>query len=429
MIRGILQNGSEDRNSSKPVLAICGAGNAGHALAVVASQRFDGDVYWLTGSEEKAAQLNHSVFSEDGLQSSGVISGRADRVRLISANPAEVIPNADIVLIAVPAFAHAIVLRQIAPYLSRNAILGVLPSRSGFEFEVAAVLAECSTKPRTIFGLQTLPWSTRVQEVGKRVHFGALKAKVLMATMPAPHGPRTARLLTRLFGTEFAATPHFLNMTLGNPGQVIHPGLMYGFFGTWNGEQYSDAEIPYFYKDADDRIGAFVDELSNDILRVARRLEVLARNEIDLSGVLSVHDWLRISYPTQTQDLQSTATCFRTGPLQHRRSPMKEIAPGRFVPDFGYRYLGEDVPFGLAVSRAFAEIAGVETPAIDSVLRWTERHRGTQWLVDGEMKGADVHSLPIPQNSGIDSIGTLVDWYAPRKKTGVVDVLQEARAT
>lgn len=416
MIKGIIKSDSGAPDATKPILAICGAGNAGHALAVVTSQRFGGSVYWLTGSEEKAETLSNSVFSDEGLQSAGVISGRADRIARISADPAKIIPEADIVLIAVPAFAHAIVLEQIAPHLAPDATLGVLPSRSGCEFEVAAALGDTkSMRGRTIFGLQTLPWSTRVQEIGKRVHFGALKARVLLATMPSSHAPRTARLLTRLLGTQFVATSNFLNMTLGNPGQIIHPGLMYGFFGGWSGRPYSDSEIPHFYADADDRIGAFVEELSLDVLRVARRIEVLARGAIDLSGVLSVHDWLRISYPTQTQDLRSVATCFRTGPLQHRRAPMVESEPGSFVPDFRYRYLGEDVPFGLAVTRAFAEIAKIRTPAIDAVLSWSQEKLGKEYLVDGEMKGADAQSLPIPQNHGIDSIESLVEWYAPRR--------------
>ncbi|HZZ00013.1 MAG TPA: NAD/NADP octopine/nopaline dehydrogenase family protein [Candidatus Baltobacteraceae bacterium] len=415
MKSGIIETVSKAPDASKPILAICGAGNAGHALAVVTSQRFDGDVYWLTGSEEKADALSSSVFSGEGLQSAGVISGRADRIALISADPEKIIPKADIVLIAVPAFAHAIVLEQIAPHLSPHAILGVLPSRSGFEFEVTAILGDKAKGRGTIFGLQTLPWSTRVQEVGKRVHFGALKAKVLLATMPSSHAPRIARLLTRLLGTEFVATPNFLNMTLGNPGQIIHPGLMYGFFGAWSGETYGDAQIPHFYADATDRIGEFVEELSNDILRVARRIEVLSRDTLDLSGVLSVHDWLRISYPTQTQDVQSVATCFRTGPLQHRKAPMLEREPGEFVPDFRYRYLGEDVPYGLAVTRAFAEIAGVQTPAVDAVLNWAQAKLGTRYLIDGEMRGEGTQSLPLPQNHGVDSIDAVVDWYASRR--------------
>jgi hypothetical protein len=37
---------------------------------------------------------------------------------------------------------------------------------------------------------------------------------------------------------------------------------------------------------------------------------------------------------------------------------MLEVRPGKFVPNFGYGYLSEDVPFGLVATRALAEIAG-----------------------------------------------------------------------
>src|SRR6266581_2880114 len=86
----------------RPVLTICGGGNAGHALAVVLSQNFDGTVDWLVGSEEKADLLRHGG-STDGLQSTGAIKARADKLRTITSDPAEVIPDADIVLIVVPA--------------------------------------------------------------------------------------------------------------------------------------------------------------------------------------------------------------------------------------------------------------------------------------------------------------------------------------
>ena len=47
---------------------------------------------------------------------------------------------------------------------------------------------------------------------------------------------------------------------------------------------------------------------------------------------------------------------------------MRESRPGKFVPNFGYRYLSEDVPFGLVTTRALAEIVDVETPAIEEVI-------------------------------------------------------------
>jgi hypothetical protein len=44
-------------HGGRPAVTICGGGNGGHALAVVASQHFDGDIDWLVGSEAKAELL------------------------------------------------------------------------------------------------------------------------------------------------------------------------------------------------------------------------------------------------------------------------------------------------------------------------------------------------------------------------------------
>src|SRR5687767_313379 len=112
------------------VLAICGGGNAGHALAVVISKGFSAHIDWLVGSPEKAALLRRGV-SRGGLRSTGVITAEADRLRTISHDPAEVIPNADIVLLAVPAFAHAGVLRRIGAHLGDATPVGCLPTRGG----------------------------------------------------------------------------------------------------------------------------------------------------------------------------------------------------------------------------------------------------------------------------------------------------------
>jgi len=402
--------------TSRGVLAICGGGNAGHALAVATSRNFVGRVVWLTGSQEKADRLRRGVFSEDGLRSTGVIEATADRMERISADPEEVISIADIVMIAVPAFAHAIVLRQIEPYLKDDALIGALPSRSGFEFEVASIVSGIEPNGRrTVFGLQTLPWSTRVVELGKVVNFGALKAKVLMATDPAWRAPSVAAQLTQILGTEIAPTQNFLNMTLGNTGQVIHPGLMYGHFASWGGERYRESEIPLFYAHASDDIGAFVERLSADIVAVAAVVEARSGGSLDLSGVLDVHEWLCMSYPTQTGDMQSAATCFRTGPIQARKAPMVEGPRGTFEPNFQYRYLTEDVPFGLVIVRAIAELAELGTPAIDEVLRWTQDRVGKQYLIDGRLAGADLEGLPTPQNYGITTLQDLIEWYSARR--------------
>src|SRR6266498_4096245 len=121
--------GSGDRTR---VLTICGGGNAGHALAVVVSKHATAHIDWLVSSAERADLLRRGL-SRGGLRSTGVITAEADRLRAISSDPAEVIPHADMVLRAVPAFAHATVLSSIRMHVGEATYVGqpgpVHPSR------------------------------------------------------------------------------------------------------------------------------------------------------------------------------------------------------------------------------------------------------------------------------------------------------------
>jgi hypothetical protein len=390
-------------------LTICGGGNAGHALAVVLSQHFDGDIDWLVGSEEKAELLRRGT-SAAGLHSTGVIEASADRLRTISADPAQVIPHADMALIVVPAFAHATVLRRIQPYVTDATTIGCLPTRGGFEFE-AAQLIPGGGGVRKIFGLQTLPWSTRVVTPGEVVNIGAVKAEVVLAALPLGETRDTAARLSGLLGTQIRPSEGFLNLTLGNPGQFIHTGLMYGHFHSWRGQEYEEDEIPMLYAGATDEMGAVVEGLSDDAIAVARAIEAQSGGALNLESVIPVHEWLRSSYSHVTGDMSTVATCFRTGPIQARQAPMIEARPGKFVPNFGYRYLSEDVPFGLVITRALAEIANVETPMIDEVVSWAQTAMKTVYLVEGKLRGPDAMDLPIPQRHRVFELQDLIEWY------------------
>jgi len=396
-----------------PVLAVCGGGNAGHLLAVITSQTFPGDIVWLTSSNDSAERLREGVFSPDGLRSTGAFSGRADKVRLISSDPAEVIPHAGTVLIAVPSFGHGRILDRISPFLNESALVGVLPSRSGFEFPATHTISGIRPRgDRRVFGLQTLPWSARIQQRGKIVHVLGIKKRVLMATLPHREAEGLVPWLSHLLGIEIVPTSNFLNLTLGNPGQVIHPGLMYGLFAEWNGAPYREDNIPRFYADATDKTGMFVEGLSREITAVARRIQESSAGKLELTGVLSIHDWLRLSYPTQIGDASTVATSFRTlAPLQARKPPMREAAPGEYVPDFNYRYISEDVPFGLVVVKAIATLSDVDTPSIDAVIAWAQEKLGKHYLVNGTVSGSDAHELRIPQNYGIGTMTNLIEWY------------------
>lgn len=409
------QSGTQGQYFSRwDSVTICGGGNAAHALSVVTSQNFGGVIDWLVGTDEKAELLRQGLAS-GGVRSTGVITASADRVRAISSDPAEVIPNTDVIIIAVPAFAHAAVLRRISPYVSERTVIGCMPTRGGFEFEATQIAAVRERALPMLFGLQTLPWSTRVTTVGRSVHVGALKAEVILAALPTSHAATVAARLSEILGTRVVPTGTFLGLTIGNPGQIIHPGLMYSHFRSWRGEEYDEEQVPRLYAQATDEMGVLVERLSDDAIATARALEAQSRGAFELEAtVRPIHEWLRTAYSHVTGDTSTVAACFRTGPIQARRAPMTEIRPGKFVPDFEYRYLSEDVPFGLVATRALAEIAAVETPAIDEVITWAQSVLQKAYLVGGGLRGPDTKDLPIPQNYGVSTVSDLIDWYTAR---------------
>ena len=134
---------------------------------------------------------------------------------------------------------------------------------------------------------------------------------------------------------------------------------------------------------------------------------------LDLSVVRLLADWLRHSYGEAIADPSSLRSAFVTNrAYAGLKAPVREVAPGCFVPDFGARYLAEDVPFGLAVSRAIAAMAGVETPTVDRVIAWASERLGKDYL------GRDANLARIPQNYGLDSLERLISFTNERLGIG-----------
>ena len=93
---------------------------------------------------------------------------------------------------------------------------------------------------------------------------------------------------------------------------------------------------------------------------------------------------------------------------QGLKHPVKTTADGKFIPDFTYRYMTEDIPYGLVVIRGIAEIVGVKTPNIDKVLTWSQKKMGKEYLVNSKLQGKDVSSSRAPQRYGFTTIESIL---------------------
>ena len=212
-----------------------------------------------------------------------------------------------------------------------------------------------------IFGLQTLPWACRIQRWGRLVEVLGVKNAVDLAASqgPADASSEAARQVSQWLAIAVQPVSSFLALTLANTGQIIHPGIMAGLFRTWDGQPFGEDQVPLFYGGVDDPTARLLQGLSDDVQAVRAELQSRAPH-LDLSPVLSLHDWLRRAYAGQIADDSTLRAAFNSNrAYAGLAAPMELIEENAYVPWFGSRYLAEDVPFGLLVTRGIAELVDV----------------------------------------------------------------------
>ncbi|XP_076079366.1 opine dehydrogenase-like isoform X1 [Mytilus galloprovincialis] len=393
-------------------ILICGGGNGAHCLSALAASRENLDVNVLTLFQDEAERwtklledndLKISVTYNDSTESE-ILS----KPSIITKDPAKAVEGVDIVFLVVPAFAHAQYFTTITPYLQPNTLIVGLPGQAGFEFQCRSMLGK-KARTCTIASLESLPWACRILEFGKHVQILGFKESLGMSFLTGSE----CNLLFPVVETVqevLGEKPHIQvieNYIAVNlmAKSIIHPPLLYGKWGDWDGTPVP--EKPLFYQGVDEIQAELLSKVSDEVLATAKELAKL-RNGCDMSEVIHIFDWYKIYYKDQVADKSSLMMAMRTNKaydgLVH---PMTPTEDGKFVPDFNYRYTSEDVPFGLVVMKGIAEIAGVETPTIDKIIAWAQTKLDKEYIVGSKLTGKDIASARAPQSYGLHTIDEL----------------------
>jgi hypothetical protein len=385
-------------------ITICGGGNASHTLVGLLSSWEELSVRVYTPFNDEAVRWQDAIQKNDGITvntPNGIIQGRP---KAIYSDPGSAIAGSELILLALPAFAHEPILRQIAAYIPPGAWVGALPARGGFDLCARDALKELISDI-TIFGFQTLPWACRIQEFGRQVTILGTKEQVDLATLPSEKAPAIAARLQEWLGITLNPIASFLSLTLADTGQLIHPGIMYGLFHDWNGLPYEKPKP--FYQAVNTEIAAILQQMSAEIQQLRMALEEYYP-ALDLSAVRPIGDWLIRSYRPNIADCSTLESSFATNSsYAGLQAPMNKTEGG-FIPDFQARYLSEDVPYNLLVTRGIAELAEVDTPMIDEVLSWAQTHLEKSYLIAGKLQGADLHSTRSPQRYGFTNLNQFI---------------------
>lgn len=396
-------------------IALCGASSASHVLAAILSVHADVTLSVFTRDAAKAYAWSH-ILRHDHL-TVNMLDGNGERVTLtansfvVTSDPARAARQCDMVILSLPAFLHSGYLASLAPYLEDGCVVVGLPGQCGFEFDVRQALGERAGRFGVV-NFDSLPWVCRIVEFGKKVWIAGTK-EVITGAMRNPSATRLTdplSTLRRLLGAppRLVISGHLLGITLRSPNASNHPPMMYSRWKDWDGAALGSP--PLFYEALDERAASLLVEINREVLATAERVTAL-HADADLSHVIPGYEWEIACYGPVIKDKTNLMTAIRTNPgYQGIEHPMIQITRGKFVPDFGHRFLAEDVPFGLVVIRGVAEIAGVPTPRIDQVLSWSQERLGRQYLTGSGLAGRDLATTRCPQRYGFTTLPEILEY-------------------
>eukprot|EP01063_Lacrimia_lanifica_P032962 TRINITY_DN5743_c0_g2_i1.p1 TRINITY_DN5743_c0_g2~~TRINITY_DN5743_c0_g2_i1.p1 ORF type:complete len:441 (+),score=165.92 TRINITY_DN5743_c0_g2_i1:60-1325(+) len=389
-----------------PQVAICGGGNAAHLMLVdIGSRGYPVDMY--LPFRDEAEKFKAGMAQNGGrVTMHAQLTGRTFEVapRRVSRDPRDVIPGAKYIFIPLPVFAHKPTLEQILPHCDEDAVVIAMPATGCVDWTAREVMKRMG-KRVTVVGISPLPYVVRTRKYGQVVECFGIKPNVGVATDPPSAVQDLKPKLELMMGLNIVAYPTFLGCTLTPTNPIIHTARCYGMFGPvaeggcWR-KRGGYPRMIGFYDECDDVSGDWLQRLSDENEAIQKKLDQVIPGSIGPAqrSLCEFHHW---ASPDDVEKWDTCKNVCRTNKmLAGVGSPMHEVAPGCWVPDFKNRYFTEDFAFGLLANRGIAELVGQPTPYMDEVIEWAQAEMGKRWLVDGKVNPAEQPQM-TPQAFGI----------------------------
>eukprot|EP01060_Flectonema_neradi_P026862 TRINITY_DN362_c3_g2_i3.p1 TRINITY_DN362_c3_g2~~TRINITY_DN362_c3_g2_i3.p1 ORF type:complete len:421 (+),score=94.65 TRINITY_DN362_c3_g2_i3:61-1323(+) len=386
--------------SAGMTVAVCGGGNAAHVMVGdLGSRGYTVNLYLPFRDE---AERFTAALPSNGVKINYVTKGKVAHSKpgRVSKLAKDVIPGAKFIFIPLPVFAHEPTLMDIVPHCDDDAVIVAMPATGCFDWTATKVFNKLG-KRVTIAGIAPLPYVCRIVKYGAEVNLMGVKDKVGMATLPSRKINEVAAVVEEVIGLRVERYPSFVPITLTPTNPIMHTGRLYGMFvgaGYWRDRKGYPGMIK-FYDDCDAVSNEWLHRLNAENQKIGEAIEK-AIPGCTGGKVRNINEFLKWTYGPDISKWDTAGDCYRTNKqFKGVGSPMIEVAPSYWVPDFKNRYFSEDFPFGLIANRGLAELLGVPTPDMDTVIEWAQKEMGKKWLVNGKINPTEKPQM-TPQAFG-----------------------------
>lgn len=289
------------------------------------------------------------------------------RLSLVTQDPAEAVDGADLIVVPVPAYAHDRVFAELARVVRDGQLVLIVPGNWG-ALRFRKLLDDLRPGNKVLVAETDV--CVHICRAGEpflgpgRVRTILERQKIQLAAIPADNTGRVLELLSPIY-PEMVAAGSVLETSLLNSNPSTHAPLMLmnaGWLETAKGDFmiYRDGASPAVTR-------------MMDVLRVERDTVLKAFVPDFAIGVYDTYS--RLSKSRWIHD-----PC--------------ETAPATLQ----YRYLSEDVPFGIVPVSVLARIAGIPVPVSDAMIEMASICNGEDYRKTGlTEKSLHLEGKTIPQ--------------------------------
>jgi len=342
----------------KERIIILGAGNGGQAMAAFIS---------LAGYEvvlyDRYEEAIAPILQKGGIELSGVSGKGFARLVKVTTDLHEALSKTGLILVVLPAFAHAYVAEQIAPLLREDDRIVLSPGSTGGALEFRKIFSEHGAPKGVKVGeTNTLIYACRISGPG-HVKILGVKEFLGVTALPATDTQALLEPLKEIY-PQTQAVENVLSTGLNNMNPIFHvfPTLMnLGWLEATKGN------FRFYYEGITPSVAKLVEAVDRERMMLCQSLGI---------STLSGMEWQKKFYGAKGNVLPEI--------LQSNRAYEEIQAPSSKET----RLITEDVPMGLVPMAEIAKIAGVPTPFMDSAILLASEIMGQDYRTTGRNLGA-----------------------------------------
>lgn len=317
-------------------IAVLGGGNGAHAASADLTMR--GYTVHMYEDSQFVAHMQ-KVFDTKTITMKGACGEGSVKIDMVTNDLEEAIKDVEVIIVAVPAFAHETYAKKLAPLVKEGQVVFVLPGTFGSlifykEFIQAGVHGVAVAETHT------LPYATRMLEQGVSLvmsRFNPLKVGVMPASQTEAVMQKLEGLFEGLEAVEsvVACGLNSLNPIIHVPGCILNAGRI----------EVAKGDFHFYTEGFTDCVVRATEAIDTERIAILQKFGYQA--DIAAHGV---------------------GGAIQTDSIKEAIAGDPNFARITGPADFKNRYYAEDIPYGLASWALLAHTYDISTPIMDSMI-------------------------------------------------------------